>query len=348
MQTLKVAIVGCGKIASLRHAPEYFNNPLCEIVGFYDVDQARAKALQAQYGGRIFESMSALCEADIDAVSVCTANIHHAQNTISLLKSGKHVLCEKPMAITLLDCEEMVETAEKMGKRLLIGLNQRFANAHVEARKRIMNGEIGKVLTFRTDFSHPGPEIWTGTANTWFFDKNVAAFGAMADLGVHKADLLHYLLGEHAAKITSVTRTLNKRLPSGELIGVDDNCFCIITMESGATGELHVGWTNYGQEVNSTCIYGTEGAIKLYSDPNHSLIVEHKDGSIVRENPDTQLTNDEQLAGNIRNTGVIDEFVKAITTGKRSRIDASEALYAMRVLFASAESSRLGTSIHIL
>ncbi|MBQ3080306.1 MAG: Gfo/Idh/MocA family oxidoreductase [Clostridia bacterium] len=347
MQQLKVAIVGCGKIASLRHAPEYSLNPACEIVGFYDVDPSRAKALANQYGGRVFSSINELAASDTDAVSICTANIHHAQNTIQMLKSGKHVLCEKPMATTLDECEEMAHTAEMTGKRLLIGLNQRFMGAHVEAKKRIQSGEIGRPLTFDTRFAHPGPEIWTGMANTWFFDKNIAAFGAMADLGVHKADLLHYLLDEHIVKVHAVTKTLNKRLPSGELIGVDDNCFCILTSESGATGTLHAGWTNYGQEDNSTCIFGTEGTIKLYSDPEHSLIIEHKDGTITRLNPDKQLTNDEQLAGNIRNTGVIDEFIRAITTGKTSRLDASESIFAMRVMFAAAESSKSGTSIHI-
>lgn len=347
MQKLKVAVIGCGKIASLRHAPEYAANPNVEIVGFYDVDKARARSLAEYFGGKAFSSLSELVESDADAVSVCTANIHHAQNTLQLLKAGKHVLCEKPMAVTPEECEEMVHAAERSGKRLLIGLNQRFSAAHTMAREMIVRGEIGKLLSFHTCFAHPGPEIWTGMNNTWFFDKHIAVFGAMADLGVHKVDLIHYLLGEHISSVTAQLRTVDKRLPSGELISVDDNGLCILETPSGAIGQLHVSWTNYGQEDNSTFIYGTEGVIKLYADPDHSLILEKKDGAVVKENPDHQLTNEDQLAGKIQNTGVIDEFVSAVMDNRPSRLDASESIHAMRVLFAAAKSSDLGKKIHI-
>ena len=347
MQKLKVAIVGCGKIASLRHAPEYAANSQSEIIGFYDVDHARAKTLAEHFGGQAFSSLSEVCSSDADAVSVCTANIHHAQNTVQLLRAGKHVLCEKPMAITPDECEQMLLESQRCEKRLLIGLNQRFSKAHVLARKMISGGEIGRPIAFKTTFTHPGPEIWTGMNNTWFFDKSVAAFGAMADLGVHKADLIHYLLGEHIVRVTALSETLDKRLPTGEKISVDDNCFCILETASGVSGQLHAGWTNYGREDNSTVIYGTEGVIKLFSDPDYSLVFERKDGTVERENPDRQLTNDEQLAGDIRNTGVIDEFISAITENRPSRIDASESIHAMRVLFAAAESSSLRKTIHI-
>ncbi len=347
MPKLKVAVVGCGKIASLRHAPEYAANPNVEIMGFYDVDCARAKTLSEYFGGQAFASLSELADSGADAVSVCTANIHHAQNTIQLLKAGKHVLCEKPMAVTPHECEEMVLEAEKNGKHLLIGLNQRFSAAHTKARELIVSGAIGKVLSFHTSFAHPGPEIWTGMNNTWFFDKHIAAFGAMADLGVHKVDLVHYLLGEHISAVTAALRTIDKRLPSGELITVDDNGLCILETPSGVIGQMHVSWTNYGQEDNSTSIYGTEGVIKLYADPDHSLIIEKKDGTIIKENPDHLLTNEDQLAGKLQNTGVIDEFVSAILDNRPSRLDASESIHAMRVLFAAAKSSELGKKIHI-
>lgn len=347
MQKLKVAIVGCGKIASLRHAPEYSMNPNCEIVGFYDVDPARAKTLAEHFGGQVFSSLSELIRSDAQAVSVCTANIHHAQNTLLLLKAGKHVLCEKPMAVTPEECEEMVLEAEKNGRHLLIGLNQRFSAAHVKAREMIARGDIGRILSFHTCFAHPGPEIWTGVNNTWFFDKHVAAFGAMADLGVHKTDLIHYLLGEHISSVTASLRTINKRLASGELISVDDNGLCILETPSGAIGQMHVSWTNYGQEDNSTFIYGTEGVIKLYAEFENSLVFEKKDGTIHKENPDHLPTNEDQLAGRIQNTGVIDEFVSAILENRPSRLDASESIHAMRVLFAAAKSSESGKRIQI-
>ena len=132
------------------------------------------------------------------------ANFAHADLTIQALKAGKHVLCEKPMAITLEECESMLAEAEKAGKRLLIGQNQRLAKAHEKARELVAAGEIGKVITFRTTFGHAGPETWSITPgkNTWFFDKKRAAMGAMADLGIHKTDMLRYILGQDIVRTT--------------------------------------------------------------------------------------------------------------------------------------------------
>ena len=96
------------------------------------------------------------------------------------------------MATTLEDCERMVAAARKSGKYLMIDQNQRLAGAHRKARELIRAGAIGKPLTFRTAFRHGGPETWSVDPgkSTWFFDKKRAAMGAMADLGVHKADLI--------------------------------------------------------------------------------------------------------------------------------------------------------------
>ena len=112
-----------------------------------------------------------LADPAIDVVSVCAANNAHAELTIRALKAGKHVLCEKPMAISLADCEEMVKVAKEEGKLLMIGQNQRLTKAHALAKKMIAEGEIGKVITFRTSFGHGGPETWSITPgkNTWFF-----------------------------------------------------------------------------------------------------------------------------------------------------------------------------------
>ena len=171
---IKVGIIGCGKIAQKRHIPEYLENPESEIGGYYDLNQARAAQLAGQFGGKAYASyQELLADKSIDAVSVCTANHTHAEITIAALKAGKHVLCEKPMATTLEDCEAMVRTAQEQHKILLIGQNQRLAKAHQKARELIASGAIGKIITFRTTFGHGGPETWSidPGKNVWFFDK---------------------------------------------------------------------------------------------------------------------------------------------------------------------------------
>ena len=212
---LKIGIIGCGKIATIRHIPEYLDNPNCEITAFYNRTNEKADLCAKKYGGKAYESIEELLNSDVDAVSVCVANIYHAPISIQALKAGKHVLCEKPMATTLEDCEEMNKAAKNSGKFLMIGQNQRLAKAHIKAKKIIERDELGKVISFQTKFCHPGPEGWTGKKDSWFFDKKVASFGVMADLGVHKTDLIHYLTGQKIIKTTAQLSTINKKFSDG-------------------------------------------------------------------------------------------------------------------------------------
>lgn len=339
---LKVGIIGCGKIAEVRHAPDYAKNPNVELAAYYNRTKDRAEAMANKYGGKVYSTVDELLSSDIDAVSVCTANSDHAATTIKALSAGKHVLCEKPMATTLSDCEAMVAEAEKAGKLLMLAHNQRFDIAHMKAREIIEEGVIGRLLTFQTIFGHPGPERWTGKADTWFFDKNSTPLGVLADLGIHKTDLMHYLLGESITQVSAKIGTLDKRYSDGSLINVDDNAFCIYTTASGVMGSMHVSWTFYGNSVNSTRIYGTEGAIRIYDDPAYPLILERKNGDIERFDPD-QLVN--QLSGGPVTSGVIDHFVDSILGQTTCRIDGKEALKSMRVIFAAEESARTGKTV---
>lgn len=344
---LKIGIIGCGKITEVRHAPEYAENPNCQLVAFFDVVPERAKALAEQYGGTAYDSIEALLASDVDAVSVCVANAYHAQTSIQALKAGKHVLCEKPMATTPEDCEAMVAAAKAAGKFLMIGQNQRLAKAHVKAREIIESGEMGKVITFETHFAHPGPEGWTGVRDSWFFDKKVASFGVMADLGVHKTDLIHYLTGKKIVRTSAVLATLNKTFSDGRPITVDDNAYAIYTMEDGVVGTMHVSWTNYGNENNSTKMYMEGGVLRMYDDPKYSLIVEKRDGEVIPYELDLLTSNKEQTTGGRTSTGVIDAFVESIVTNTPPAISGESAMHAMKVVFANEQSAQLGKAVDV-
>lgn len=344
---LKIGIIGCGKIARVRHAPEYAENPNARLVAFYDDIPERAKLLADRYGGRACASAEALFETDLDAVSVCVANVHHADISIRALKAGMHVLCEKPMATTIEACEAMVAAARRYGKRLMIGHNQRFAPAHVKAREMIAAGEIGAVLSFLTTFGHSGPENWTGQADSWFFDRERAAFGALADLGIHKADLIHFLTGEQIVEVSALIGTLDKKFQDGTPITVEDNAACVMRLSGGAIGVHRVSWTFYGQEDNATRVYGTKGILRLYDDPDASLIVEKPDGRVQRFDLDHMATNQQQTDGDHRSTGVIDAFIDSIRKGAPSVAEGDEAIKAMRVVFAAAQSAREGRAVKV-
>ena len=315
---IKVGIIGCGKITEVRHAPEYVENPYCELAAFYDIVPGRAEEFAKRFGGKAYGTVEELLASGVDAVSVCTANTSHAAMAIQALRAGKHVLCEKPMATTLEDCEAMVAAARENGKYLMIGQNQRLAKAHV-----------------------------TGKKDSWFFDKRLASFGAMADLGVHKTDLLIWLTGQKVVRTYAVLATLDKKFPDGRPITVDDNAFCTYTLEGGAVGTLAVGWTNYGQENNSTKLYCTEGVIRMYDDPEYSLIVEKRDGTVTPYELDKLTSNKDQTSGARTSTGVIDAFIESIRTGTPPAISGESVLPAMKAVFANQLSSEQNKAVDV-
>lgn len=343
--SIKVGVIGCGKIAQVRHIPEYAANPHVEVYGFYDINQARAEELAVKYGGKAFASyQELLADPEIEAVSVCAANHVHAEIAIAALNAGKHVLCEKPMAVTLEECEAMVAAAKESGKYLMIGQNQRLAKAHAKAKELIEQGAIGKVLTFRTIFGHGGPETWSidPGSNVWFFDKTKAAMGAMADLGIHKTDMIQYVLGSKIVKTQAVLTTLDKKDATGSLIGVDDNAICIYQMENGVIGTMTASWTYYAAEDNTTVIYGTKGELRLYDDPKYSVQQINADGTRIDYQIDQIQTNDNQTA-----SGIIDLFVACLVEKKEPEISGKNVLHAMKAVFASIESSAKGCVIDV-
>jgi predicted dehydrogenase len=344
---LKIGIIGCGKITEVRHAPEYYENPNCKLVAFYDVVYGRAEAFANQYKGTAYTSIEELLASDVDAVSVCVANIYHAVITIQALKAGKHVLCEKPMATTLEDCEAMLQAQKEAGKFLMIGQNQRLTKSHVKAKEILNSGEIGKLISFQMNFSHQGPEGWSGLKESWFFDKRISSFGAMADLGVHKTDLIYYLTGQKIIKTSAVMSTLDKKHTDGTPISVEDNAFCIYTLENGVVGTVHVSWTNYGMEDNSTKLYCTGGVLHVYDDKKYSLIIEKRDGETICYELDVLTSNKEQTTGGRTSTGVIDAFINSIITNTPPAISGDSVMLTMKVIFANLQSAVLGKSIRI-
>jgi len=345
---IKVGIIGCGKITEVRHAPEYSENPDCEIKAFYDVIPAKAEAMAKKYGGKVCASEEELLSGDIDAVSVCVANKYHAETSIRALKAGKHVLCEKPMATTPEDCEAMVKAAGESGKFLMIGLNQRLAKAHVKGKEILQSNELGRLLTFETHFAHPGPEGWTGQSNSWFFDKKISRFGVMADLGVHKTDLIYYLTGKKIVRTSAILATVDKKYPDGSFIDVDDNAIAIYTLENGVIGTMSVSWTDYGRENNSTKLYCQGGVIRMYDDPRYSLIVEKKDGTVTPYELDQLTSNKEQTSGARTSTGIIDAFIDSIKNNRKPEISGESALVAMKAIFANQHSYESGKTEDVL
>ena len=341
---IKVGIIGCGRIAQARHIPEYQASGKVEIYALYDLNHGRAAELAGKLGARVCDSIDELLSLPIDAVSVCTANVTHTEITLKALAKGLNVLCEKPMALTLPECEQMVKAETESKGVLMIGQNQRITPAHLLAKDIITSGEIGRVITFASTFGHSGPDTWSVDPgqNNWFFDPKRAIMGATADLGVHKLDLVCDLLGDTVKAVTAKLTTLEKRYSDGSLIGVDDNSVMILEMNSGVLGTIRTSWTFFGYEDNTTIFYGTEGILRIYADHDYPVVVFKKDGSRIGFESEGIQTNSFQHGG----SGVIDAFLRSIEKGK-SEISAASNLPAMKAVFAALESSNTGRRVEI-
>jgi len=333
MKKLNIGVIGCGSIAKHRHLPEYAQNENVNIVAVCDPVEERAAEMAAKYGATPYTNYEELLQNEaIDAVSVCTPNYLHAPISIQALKAGKHVLCEKPMATSKEEAEAMIEAAKESGKKLMIAHNQRFVRSHEKARKLIETGEIGKVYSFRTAFGHPGPEGWSADGkDSWFFRKNEAAMGAMGDLGVHKADLIRFLLGEEVVEVGAFVETSAK-----ENTDVDDNATCILKTESGIVGTLAASWSYNGSEDNSTIIYGEKGILRLEDDPNYSLIVQYRNGEVTKYELGAIQSNDE---GGQTTSHVINHFISTILEDKEPPISGEEGMKSLMVILAAFKSA---------
>src|SRR5436190_6272962 len=227
---VKYGVIGVGAIAQRRHIPECCANPDSKLVALADPSPGRAEGLSKQSGDGTAKAYAdykdMLKDPNVDAIIVAGPNSLHASQSIEALNAGKHVLCEKPMATTREDARAMIDAAKKNKKFLMIGLNQRLMPPHIKAKEILQSGRLGKVLSFRTAFKHPGPEGWSVDAGkSWFFKKAQAFMGVAGDLGVHKADLMRWLLGQEFSEVSGMITTLDKRGPDGNLIALDDNAF---------------------------------------------------------------------------------------------------------------------------
>lgn len=333
MGKLKIGVIGCGSIAQFRHLSEYSTNENVEIVAVCDIVEDRVNETAERYNAKAYINYEdLLADETIDAVSVCLPNYLHAPVSITALNAGKHVLCEKPMATSYEEGKQMIEAASNKNKKLMIGHNQRFVSSHQKAKALIASGELGKIYSFRTAFGHPGPERWSiDGRDSWFFNKDEAFIGAMGDLGVHKTDLMRYILGEEIVEVAGFVETNAKK----DTV-IDDNAVCILKTESGIIGTLAASWAYTAESDNSTIIYGEKAILRLEDDPKYSLIVQYTMGEVVKYELGAIQTNEE---GGQHTSHVIDHFVSAVLNDTVVPVSGEEGLKSLEVVLAVLRSS---------
>src|SRR3954469_7829760 len=336
---VKYGVIGCGAIAQRRHIPECIANPDSVLVGLAEFNPDRCDELGKRYGVKSFcDHKELLKMSEIDAVVVSGPNSLHAPQTIDALNAGKHVLCEKPMAISREEAKAMLDAAKKNNKYLMIGLNQRLMPPHVRAKEILQTGRLGKVLSFRTAFKHPGPEGWSvDAAKSWFFRKDQAFMGVTGDLGIHKADLMRWLLDQEFTEVGGLITTLDKRDAEGNLIALDDNAYLTLKTSGGVIGSMILSWTNYGLEENYPVLYCQKGVMSLGTDPAYGVVVDYKNGERELHKVGEMSTNAKQVP-----SGVIDSFTRNILDKKAPEIDGNEGLKSLEVILTAQEAAREG------
>jgi len=257
---VRIGIVGAGKISEVLHIPNTLNSPYAELVAIADTNDKRMEYIKGKLIHqkiRFYKDYRDMIQKeDIDAIIVAVPNVFHAEVAIYALENDKNVLVEKPMAANSQEALEMINTARKKQKILMVNHSQRFFPHHQKAREIILSGLLGEIRLVKTMFGHSGPEVWSQNAS-WFFDRKLSIFGALGDLGVHKIDLIRYITGLEIVECVAFTATLEK---AGT---VEDIASAVLRLSNSGLATLDSNWVTKGLEENYIVVYGEKGTMKV-------------------------------------------------------------------------------------
>ena len=276
MNKLKFGIIGCGGIANGKHFPALAKlSDKVEIVAFCDTVIERAEKAAKEYGtaeALVTEDYKALlAREDIDVIHVLTPNISHSYITVDALEAGKHVMCEKPMAINYAEAKEMLDAAQRTGKKLTIGYQNRFRADSLATYDACSKGELGDIYFAKAH------AIRRKGVPTWgvFPDKSKQGGGPLIDIGTHALDLTLWYMNNYKPKsVLGSTYQKLKDNPMANMFGpwnpdtfeTEDSAFGLIKMENGATIFLEAAWAlnMINPKEAQVTLCGTEGGAEMF------------------------------------------------------------------------------------
>jgi predicted dehydrogenase len=254
---IKIGLVGAGAIMRLSHAPTIKASDSAELVAVFDADLGRAEAMTRDFGGKAFDKLDAMLELrELDAVIVATPNKFHEEGVVAAARHGKHVFCEKPLAVDAAGARRMVTACDEAKVVLQVGFNQRFW-AQVEIAKELIDaGFIGKIHQMRSIYSEKSTAYPATTR--YRYDLAQSGGATTIDLTIHRIDLARHLVGDFSGVFAELVHS--------ELAEkVDDNVFMLARFASGARGCL--AGNRYSPNIgDGTDLYGTEGTIHIASE----------------------------------------------------------------------------------
>ncbi|MBR6675977.1 MAG: Gfo/Idh/MocA family oxidoreductase [Clostridia bacterium] len=272
---VRVGIIGCGGIANGKHLPGLKTVPEVEMVAFCDIIVERAEAACKAYGtadAKFYENYKdLLADESIDVVHVCTPNISHSFITVDALEAGKHVMCEKPMAINSAEALKMLEAAKRTGKKLSIGYQNRQRPDSLYLKDICDRGDLGEIYYAKAH------AIRRRFVPTWgvFLKEEEQGGGPLIDIGTHALDLTlwtmnnykpKYCVGTTYHKFRYQTQTANACGDwNPDEFTVEDSAFGFVVMENGATIVLESAWALNSLDVREakTTLCGTQGGADM-------------------------------------------------------------------------------------
>lgn len=270
MRKPRIGIIGLGQIANSGHLPKYEELGEVELVAACDIDVPKLDRVSEKYNipNKYVDFRKLLERDDLDAVDVCLHNNLHAPVTIAALRAGKHVYCEKPIAGSYADGKAMLDAAKETGKMLHIQLGMLYGKEPKAAKKLIDSGALGDIYHVRsTGYRRRGRPFVDGYGSENFVKKDVAAGGALFDMGIYHISQLLYLIG--LPKVKSISGKVYQELDMDEGrrkssgYSVEELGMGFVRFENELTMDIIESWAVNMNEFESSSIFGSKGGIRL-------------------------------------------------------------------------------------
>ncbi len=338
MKKLKFAIVGCGRIAE-RHAEQI--NKMASLKAVCDTNYKRALQLGEKYKSSAYSDIDELLlkERDVDVISICTPNGLHAEHTIKSFRNGFHVLCEKPMAINVYDCGEMIKEAEKANRRLFIVKQNRY-NPPVEAIKNALDeNKLGKILSIQLSC------FWNRNLNyykqsDWKGTKKLDG-GTLFTQFSHFIDLLYWFFGD-----VKNVEAYTKNFIHNDSVEFEDTGVIIVEFFSGIIGTINYTVNTYEKNMEgSLTIFGENGTVKIGGQYLNELEYQNiRDYRIEDLPPGNPPNNYGQYFGSMSNHNkVYENIIDVLVNGGKIGTNGFEGLKTVEIvdkIYAAAEKSK--------
>ena len=349
MKKLRIGMIGAGGIANV-HMDAYKKLPNAEVVALCDTDAAKLKKTAEKYGiTHTYSSVADMIKNEqLDAADVCVWNCNHAKCSIEALNAGLHVLCEKPMAYSAAEAEQMLEAAKANNKLLMIGFVMRFSNEALISKDFIEGGYIGDIYHSKATYLRRH-----GAPGGWFCNSELSGGGPVIDLGVHVIDITRYLMGNpKPVSVYAVTQDKLKNRPylktdvawkpdnasDSDPYDVEDFATAIIRYDNGSTTLLETSYSLNGEACTKRELFGTKGGIKI--DDEFKLYTE-LNGYLADVTPN--ISNYKHGGEMFQNE--MAHFVDCALNGTPCNASAEDGITVMKILEAIYQSAKTGHEV---